>query len=63
MFLFVECQDARNFGRIIGGSDAPEHKYPYQVSFRAPTYTGFYHFCSGSILNEHWLMSAGHCFE
>ncbi|KAK0174863.1 hypothetical protein PV327_010584 [Microctonus hyperodae] len=59
----INISDARNIGRIIGGSDAPEHKYPYQVSFRSQSFLGDFHFCSGSILNEHWLLSAGHCFE
>jgi len=45
--------------RIVGGHDAPDHKYPYQVSLQDPAIG---HFCSGSIMNEHWILTAGHCF-
>ena len=45
--------------RIVGGHDAPNHKYPYLVSLRINK--DGKHFCSGSILNERWVLTAGHC--
>ncbi|XP_058415509.1 serine protease 38 [Diceros bicornis minor] len=45
-------------GKIIGGMDAPERKWPWQVSVH---YAGF-HICGGSIIHEYWVLSAAHCF-
>ncbi|XP_058810750.1 chymotrypsin-2-like [Phymastichus coffea] len=44
--------------RIVGGKDASEGAYPYQVSLRRPT-----HFCGGSILNSRWILTAAHCVQ
>ncbi|XP_058799502.1 chymotrypsin-2-like [Phymastichus coffea] len=45
--------------RIIGGKDAPDGKYKYQVSLR----NGDFHFCGGSILNNRWILTAAHCVQ
>ncbi|XP_055531462.1 chymotrypsin-2-like [Wyeomyia smithii] len=45
-------------GRIVGGSDAIEGQFPYQVSLRSAAGN---HFCGGSIINVNWVMSAAHC--
>ncbi|ELW67345.1 Serine protease 38 [Tupaia chinensis] len=55
----VACGRRRVQGKIIGGSPAPEKKWPWQVSVH---YAGF-HVCGGSILNEYWVLSAAHCFS
>ncbi|XP_053684103.1 chymotrypsin-2-like [Sabethes cyaneus] len=45
-------------GRIVGGSNAAEGQFPYQVSLRSAANS---HFCGGSIINTNWAMSAAHC--
>ncbi|XP_046745221.1 chymotrypsin-2-like [Diprion similis] len=43
--------------KIVGGSDAQEGDFPYQASLRQ---SGS-HYCAGSILNERFILTAGHC--
>nr|XP_012420186.1 PREDICTED: serine protease 38 [Odobenus rosmarus divergens] len=46
-------------GKIVGGMDALERKWPWQVSVH---YRGF-HICGGTIIHEYWILSAAHCFD
>ncbi|XP_077618262.1 serine protease 38 [Crocuta crocuta] len=46
-------------GKIVGGMDVPERKWPWQVSVH---YAGL-HICGGSIIDEYWILSAAHCFQ
>ncbi|XP_018795641.1 PREDICTED: trypsin-1 [Bactrocera latifrons] len=43
--------------KIVGGSDAEKSEMPYMVSLIRRGG----HFCGASILNERWLVTAGHC--
>ncbi|KAK2586748.1 hypothetical protein KPH14_011779 [Odynerus spinipes] len=44
-------------GRIIGGKDADENAFPYQVSIRVHGY----HICGGSLIDYQWILTAAHC--
>lgn len=46
--------------RIVGGHSAVEKQFPYQVSLRYKNDDS--HFCGGSIINSHYILSAAHCF-
>uniref|UniRef100_A0A7N5JUX8 Chymotrypsinogen B n=1 Tax=Ailuropoda melanoleuca TaxID=9646 RepID=A0A7N5JUX8_AILME len=44
--------------RIINGEDAVSSSWPWQVSLQ--TGSGF-HFCGGSLISQHWVVTAAHC--
>jgi len=48
-------------GRIVGGTEAADGEFPWQVSLRQIGSIGMTHFCGGSIVDENWIMTAAHC--
>uniref|UniRef100_A0A182VW31 Peptidase S1 domain-containing protein n=1 Tax=Anopheles minimus TaxID=112268 RepID=A0A182VW31_9DIPT len=48
---------------IIEGTEANLHEFPYQISLQWNFNNGSrpMHFCSGSILNRDWILTAAHC--
>ncbi|XP_070161270.1 chymotrypsin-2 [Polyergus mexicanus] len=47
--------------RIVNGENAKVGEIPYQVSLQ-DKYSSF-HFCGGSVLSEHYVITAAHCVE
>lgn len=49
--------------RITDGVAAARGEFPYQVSVQwgIPPLTQYSHSCGGSILNERYILTAGHC--
>ncbi|XP_052053563.1 serine protease 30 [Apodemus sylvaticus] len=50
----------RDAGKIIGGQDALQGKWPWQVSLCIAE-DG--HICGGSLIHEVWVLTAAHCFR
>ena len=51
----------RTLSRIVGGADATQNSWPWQVMLmhsdsNAP-------FCGGSLLNNEWVVTAAHCIH
>lgn len=47
--------------RIVGGYDAAEGAWPWQVDITTQTDISR-HICGGSIITRNWVLSAAHCF-
>ncbi|XP_076057515.1 trypsin-1-like [Oratosquilla oratoria] len=47
--------------KIVGGEDATPGEFPYQISFQDNSWGFIFHFCGGSVYNENYIVTAGHC--
>lgn len=56
--LFVDVS-ARTDWRVIGGEQAEDGAFPYQVSVRVYGQ----HNCGGAIIANQWILTAAHCAE
>ncbi|KAM8704779.1 hypothetical protein ACLKA7_009265 [Drosophila subpalustris] len=57
-YLDTDKAEGRLEGRIVGGQNAGIGFAKYQVSLQPAL---GYHNCGGAILNEQWIITAGHC--
>lgn len=57
LILAVAIVSSANIkGRIINGHEADKDAAPFIVSLKKDS-----HFCAGSIIDEHWVLTASHC--
>ncbi|XP_029105397.1 elastase-1-like [Scleropages formosus] len=47
--------------RVVGGSVAKPHAWPWQISLQYQFIFWYYHTCGGSLVRRGWVMTAAHC--
>lgn len=57
----VECGRKAVGSRIVGGTNARPGAWPWQVTMDYKGHPGP-HWCGGSIVTPHWIVTAAHCF-
>ena len=57
----VECGIRAVGSRIVGGTNANPGAWPWQVTMDYTEHNAP-HWCGGSIVTPHWIVTAAHCF-
>ena len=59
--LIAECGKRPIATRVVGGTDAQPHSWPWQVSLRVKVRGKLYHICGGSLISSTHVVTAAHC--
>ncbi|XP_077130091.1 transmembrane protease serine 9-like [Ranitomeya variabilis] len=57
------CGSPEVTGRVVGGTDALDGEWPWQVSLLYRVRSSYYHACGGSLITSQWVLTAAHCFD
>ena len=49
--------------QIVGGTEAPRHAYPWQVSLERCTHFGCSHSCGAVVISNTHIITAAHCLS
>ena len=63
---FVNHKDCglRSNNFIVSGTEAEANEFPFIVSLQNKLHNNVSsHYCAGSILNDHWILTAKHCIK
>uniref|UniRef100_A0A8D1V7I3 tryptase n=2 Tax=Sus scrofa TaxID=9823 RepID=A0A8D1V7I3_PIG len=59
LLLLLVCGRPVYSSRIVGGQDAADKRWPWQVSL----HLGQTHICGGSLISDRWILTAAHCLH
>ncbi|XP_073819647.1 lectizyme [Musca autumnalis] len=60
----LQAQSAQWSKKFLAKHEAEPHSAPYVVSIQLLTPDeGLVHYCAGTIINEHWILTAAHCLS
>lgn len=49
--------------RVVGGEESVPGSWPWQISIQKKDIQPSGHVCGGALINNFWIVTAGHCFE
>ncbi|KAG7155245.1 Tryptase-like [Homarus americanus] len=58
-----ECGKANKGSRIVGGTETLVNEYPWHVGLVRVVNGRKYLVCGGSIISNHWVLTAAHCID
>jgi len=61
--LLVNISKGQEDERVANGKEAVSKQFPHQVLIKNFFERNFTIYCSGSILNEEWVLTAAHCLD
>ena len=63
ILFHVQCGQSQNMQRVAGGTQAKQSDWKFIVAlfYRNSTIQPYSYFCSGVIINEWYILTAGHC--
>ena len=56
-----QCGLAKRRTKIVGGKESEVNEYPWQAGLFWHPYSSSRTYCGGSLISNHWILSAAHC--
>ncbi|XP_058828423.1 brachyurin-like [Topomyia yanbarensis] len=63
MYLVTSLAHLKDETRVVKGKDAQLGQFPYQCLLLIRLNSGKAAVCGGSLLNDEWILTAGHCVQ
>lgn len=61
IFLFITTGDSDFYPRVFNGYPDINNKFSYVVCIERKIENSYMRYCTGSLIDENWVLTAGHC--